>query len=173
MDLIADMERAAPSLAHSNLSLGCRLKIPDYVWILGVFEQLRGSEISWRLRLGRVVRPGRYMVSETTEHGHGLDCTWAASRGELQKAIQLCGTLKSGRFSCNVFLALSAAYKQPTLNWTGSLGKCRGIGLITTVPGLGLCRKLISHHIDLAFVVEQPWLDLVCFSSVRLRHFAV
>ena len=43
MDLIADMERAAPSLAHRRLSLSCRLKIPGYVRILWVFKKLISS----------------------------------------------------------------------------------------------------------------------------------
>jgi hypothetical protein len=63
MDLIADMERAAPSLAHSRLSLSCRLKIPGYVRILWVFKQLIGSEVSWGVMMTVVVRPSRFTVS--------------------------------------------------------------------------------------------------------------
>ena len=74
MDLIADMERPAPSLAHSRLSLSCRLKIPGYVRILWVFKKLIGSEVSRGLRLGEIVRPGRFTVSEAIQHG-GLGLT--------------------------------------------------------------------------------------------------
>jgi len=64
MDLIADMERAAPSLAHSSLSLSCRLKIPCNVRILWVFKKLIGSEVSRAPRLGELVRPSKNSTSQ-------------------------------------------------------------------------------------------------------------
>jgi len=72
MDLIADMERAAPSLAHSRLSLSCRRKIPGYVRILWVFKKLIGSEVSRGARLVEVVRPVTFSVSDAIQRSHGL-----------------------------------------------------------------------------------------------------